>query len=590
MSLGTIKKVAGPLVIAEGMREANMFDVVRVSKQRLIGEIIEMHGDQASIQVYEETSGLGPGEPVESTGEPMSVELGPGLIGNIYDGIERPLEEIMKVTHSNNLQRGVEVPALPRDKVWHFVPTAQVGDEVSAGDIIGTVAETPVVTQKIMVPFGISGKIKAIAEGDYKVTDTVATITTDKGDKTVAMLQKWPVRKERPYKQKLSPDRPLITGQRVIDTLFPIAKGGVAAVPGPFGSGKTVVQHQLAKWADADIVVYIGCGERGNEMTDVLNEFPTLKDPKTGHSLMERTVLIANTSDMPVAAREASIYTGITIAEYFRDMGYSVALMADSTSRWAEALREMSERLEEMPGEEGYPAYLGSRLAQFYERAGHVKCLGSDDREGALSVIGAVSPAGGDISEPVTQATLRIVKVFWSLDADLAYQRHFPAINWLTSYSLYLDSLGKWFDANVDEDWMTLRGRMMSILSDESKLKEMVQLVGMDALSAPDRLKMEAARSIREDFLHQDAFHEIDTFSSLKKQYMMMDLVLSYYDKSMEALDEGASLNSLIGLPVREEIGRFKYTPESELKGKFDEVTKELDKEIDEAKAKKEDF
>ena len=527
MSLGTIKKVAGPLVIAEGMREANMFDVVRVSKQRLIGEIIEMHGDQASIQVYEETSGLGPGEPVESTGEPMSVELGPGLMGNIYDGIERPLEEIMKVTHSNNLQRGVEVPALPRDKVWHFVPTAQVGDEVSAGDIIGTVAETPVVTQKIMVPYGISGKIKAIAEGDYKVTDTIATITTDKGDKTVAMLQKWPVRKERPYKQKLSPDRPLITGQRVIDTLFPIAKGGVAAVPGPFGSGKTVVQHQLAKWADADIVVYIGCGERGNEMTDVLNEFPTLKDPKTGHSLMERTVLIANTSDMPVAAREASIYTGITIAEYFRDMGYSVALMADSTSRWAEALREMSGRLEEMPGEEGYPAYLGSRLAQFYERAGHVKCLGSDDREGALSVIGAVSPAGGDISEPVTQATLRIVKVFWSLDADLAYQRHFPAINWLTSYSLYLDSLGKWFDANVDEDWMTLRGRMMSILSDESKLKEMVQLVGMDALSAPDRLKMEAARSIREDFLHQDAFHEIDTFSSLKKQYMMMDLVLS---------------------------------------------------------------
>ncbi len=590
MSLGTIKKVAGPLVIAEGMREANMFDVVRVSKQRLIGEIIEMHGDQASIQVYEETSGLGPGEPVESTGEPMSVELGPGLIGNIYDGIERPLEEIMEVTHSNNLQRGVEVPALPRDKVWHFVPTAKAGDEVKAGDIIGTVEETPVVTQKIMVPYGVSGKIKSIAEGDYKVTDTIATITTESGDKTVSMLQKWPVRKERPYKQKLSPDRPLITGQRVIDTLFPIAKGGVAAVPGPFGSGKTVVQHQLAKWADADIVVYIGCGERGNEMTDVLNEFPTLKDPKTGHSLMERTVLIANTSDMPVAAREASIYTGITIAEYFRDMGYSVALMADSTSRWAEALREMSGRLEEMPGEEGYPAYLGSRLAQFYERAGHVKCLGSDDREGALSVIGAVSPAGGDISEPVTQATLRIVKVFWSLDADLAYQRHFPAINWLTSYSLYLDSLGKWFDANVDEDWMTLRGRMMSILSDESKLNEMVQLVGMDALSAPDRLKMEAARSIREDFLHQDAFHEIDTFSSLKKQFMMMDLVLSYYDKSVEALDQGASLNSLIALPVREEIGRFKYTPEKDLKEKFDVVSKELDKEIGEAESAKEDF
>ena len=590
MSLGTIKKVAGPLVIAEGMREANMFDVVRVSKQRLIGEIIEMHGDQASIQVYEETSGLGPGEPVESTGEPMSVELGPGLIGNIYDGIERPLEEIMEVTQSNNLQRGVEVPALPRDKKWHFMPTVSVGDEVAAGDIIGTVEETPVVTQKIMVPYGVSGKIKSIAEGDYKVTDTVATITTESGDKTVSMLQKWPVRKERPYKQKLSPDRPLITGQRVIDTLFPIAKGGVAAVPGPFGSGKTVVQHQLAKWADADIVVYIGCGERGNEMTDVLNEFPTLKDPKTGHSLMERTVLIANTSDMPVAAREASIYTGITIAEYFRDMGYSVALMADSTSRWAEALREMSGRLEEMPGEEGYPAYLGSRLAQFYERAGHVKCLGNDDREGALSVIGAVSPAGGDISEPVTQATLRIVKVFWSLDADLAYQRHFPAINWLTSYSLYLDSLGKWFDANVDEDWMTLRGRMMSILSDESKLNEMVQLVGMDALSAPDRLKMEAARSIREDFLHQDAFHEVDTFSSLKKQFMMMDLVLSYYDKSVEALDEGATLNNLIALPVREEIGRFKYTPEKDLKEKFDAVSSELDKEIDDAKNKKEDF
>ncbi len=591
MSLGTIKKVAGPLVIAEGMREANMFDVVRVSEQRLIGEIIEMHGDQASIQVYEETSGLGPGEPVESTGEPMSVELGPGLIGNIYDGIERPLEEIMKVTGSNNLQRGVEVPALPRDKVWHFVPTVAEGDEVAAGDIIGTVKETDVVTQKIMAPYGISGKIKSIGEGDFKVTDTIATITDDKGaDHTVSMLQKWPVRKERPYKQKLSPDRPLITGQRVIDTLFPIAKGGVAAVPGPFGSGKTVVQHQLAKWADADIVVYIGCGERGNEMTDVLNEFPTLKDPKTGHSLMERTVLIANTSDMPVAAREASIYTGITIAEYFRDMGYSVALMADSTSRWAEALREMSGRLEEMPGEEGYPAYLGSRLAQFYERAGHVKCLGSDDREGALSVIGAVSPAGGDISEPVTQATLRIVKVFWSLDADLAYQRHFPAINWLTSYSLYLDSLGKWFDENVDEDWMKLRGRMMSILSDESKLNEMVQLVGMDALSAPDRLKMEAARSIREDFLHQDAFHEVDTFSSLKKQYMMMELVLAYYDKSIEALDAGATLNNLVSLPVREEIGRFKYTPEKDLKEKFDSVSDELDKEIREAAAKKEDF
>ncbi|MDD6427994.1 V-type ATP synthase subunit A [Candidatus Weimeria sp. HCP3S3_B5] len=591
MSLGTIKKVAGPLVIAEGMREANMFDVVRVSEQRLIGEIIEMRGGEASIQVYEETSGLGPGEPVESTGEPMSVELGPGLIGNIYDGIERPLEEIMKVTGSNNLKRGVEVPALPRDKIWHFVPVMSQGDQVEAGDIIGTVRETDVVTQRIMVPFGISGRISSIKEGDFKVTDTVAVITDNDGkDHTVAMLQKWPVRKERPYKQKLSPDRPLITGQRVIDTLFPIAKGGVAAVPGPFGSGKTVVQHQLAKWADADIVVYIGCGERGNEMTDVLNEFPTLKDPKTGHSLMERTVLIANTSDMPVAAREASIYTGITIAEYFRDMGYSVALMADSTSRWAEALREMSGRLEEMPGEEGYPAYLGSRLAQFYERAGHVKCLGSDDRDGALSVIGAVSPAGGDISEPVTQATLRIVKVFWSLDANLAYQRHFPAINWLTSYSLYLDSLGKWFDGNVSSDWMELRGRLMSILSDESKLNEMVQLVGMDSLSAPDRLKMEAARSIREDFLHQDAFHEVDTFSSLKKQLMMMELVLSYYDRSIEALDSGASLNDLVALPVREEIGRFKYTPEKDLKERFDQISDQLDREIHQAAAKKEDF
>jgi V/A-type H+-transporting ATPase subunit A len=591
MSLGTIKKVAGPLVIAEGMREANMFDVVRVSEQRLIGEIIEMRGGEASIQVYEETSGLGPGEPVESTGEPMSVELGPGLIGNIYDGIERPLEEIMKVTGSNNLKRGVEVPALPRDKIWHFVPVMSQGDQVEAGDIIGTVRETDVVTQRIMVPFGISGRISSIKEGDFKVTDTVAVITDNDGkDHTVAMLQKWPVRKERPYKQKLSPDRPLITGQRVIDTLFPIAKGGVAAVPGPFGSGKTVVQHQLAKWADADIVVYIGCGERGNEMTDVLNEFPTLKDPKTGHSLMERTVLIANTSDMPVAAREASIYTGITIAEYFRDMGYSVALMADSTSRWAEALREMSGRLEEMPGEEGYPAYLGSRLAQFYERAGHVKCLGSDDRDGALSVIGAVSPAGGDISEPVTQATLRIVKVFWSLDANLAYQRHFPAINWLTSYSLYLDSLGKWFDGNVSSDWMELRGRLMSILSDESKLNEMVQLVGMDSLSAPDRLKMEAARSIREDFLHQDAFHEVDTFSSLKKQLMMMELVLSYYDRSIEALDSGATLNDLVALPVREEIGRFKYTPEKDLKERFDQISDQLDREIHQAAAKKEDF
>ena len=471
MSKGVIKKVAGPLVIAEGMRDANMFDVVRVSDQRLIGEIIEIHGDKASIQVYEETSGLGPGEPVESTGVPMSVELGPGLIGSIYDGIQRPLDAIMEVTGGNLLNRGVEVPSLKRDKTWEFVPTAQVGDKVTGGDIIGTVQETDVVQQKIMVPNGIAGTLTYISGGEYTVTANVAVVTDDRGEEhPIGLMQKWPVRRGRPYKTKLSPDMPLVTGQRVIDTLFPIAKGGVAAVPGPFGSGKTVVQHQLAKWADADIVVYIGCGERGNEMTDVLNEFPELKDPKTGKSLMERTVLIANTSDMPVAAREASIYTGITIAEYFRDMGYSVALMADSTSRWAEALREMSGRLEEMPGEEGYPAYLGSRLAQFYERAGRVISLGTEGREGALSVIGAVSPAGGDISEPVTQATLRIVKVFWSLDSNLAYKRHFPAVNWLTSYSLYVDTMEKWFNAQVESDWTELRGRLMLLLQEEACL------------------------------------------------------------------------------------------------------------------------
>ena len=477
MSTGTIKKIAGPLVIARGMGDANMYDVVRVSEQRLIGEIIEMHGDQASIQVYEETAGLAPGQPVESTGVPMSVELGPGLIGSIYDGIQRPLDDIMTATGSNNLQRGVEVPALKRDKVWHFVPVAKVGDEVVAGDVLGTVQETAVVTQKIMVPYGMKGTVEAIAEGDFKITDNIAKLRTKDGVKEVGLMQRWPVRRERPYKEKLSPDVPLITGQRVIDTLFPIAKGGVAAVPGPFGSGKTVVQHQLAKWAEADIVVYIGCGERGNEMTDVLNEFPELKDPKTGESLMQRTVLIANTSDMPVAAREASIYTGITIAEFFRDMGYSVALMADSTSRWAEALREMSGRLEEMPGEEGYPAYLGSRLAQFYERAGRVIALGEEGREGSLSVIGAVSPAGGDISEPVTQATLRIVKVFWRLDADLAHARHFPAINWLESYSLY-DKLGAWFNKNAGEDWMEEKQRISALLQEEASLQEMVRLVG----------------------------------------------------------------------------------------------------------------
>ena len=535
MSRGVIKKVAGPLVIASGMRDANMFDVVRVSNQRLIGEIIEMHGDEASVQVYEETSGLGPGEPVESMNVPMSVELGPGLISSIYDGIQRPLDDIMKLS-GNNLKRGVEVPSLKRDLKWNFVPVAKVGDEVEPGDVLGTVQETESVVQKIMVPVGTVGTVKEIKAGEFTVEEVVAVVTTADGDKELTMKQRWPVRKGRPYQEKLPPEMPLITGQRVVDGLFPIAKGGVAAVPGPFGSGKTVIQHQLAKWAEADIVVYIGCGERGNEMTDVLNEFPELKDPKTGRSLMERTVLIANTSDMPVAAREASIYTGITIADYFRDMGYSVALMADSTSRWAEALREMSGRLEEMPGEEGYPAYLGSRLAQFYERAGRVVSLGKDSRIGALSVIGAVSPPGGDISEPVSQATLRIVKVYWVLDSALAYKRHFPAINWLTSYSLYVDDMAGWFNENVAEDWMELRQELMSLLQEEAELNEIVQMVGMDALSAPDRLKMEAARSIREDFLHQNSFHEIDTYTSLEKQYLMMKLVLKFYEEGVEAL------------------------------------------------------
>ena len=588
MSTGTIKKVAGPLVIAEGMRDANMYDVVRVSKERLIGEIIEMHGDQASIQVYEETQGLGPGEPVESTGEPLSVELGPGLIGSIYDGIQRPLNKIMEITHSNLLSRGVEVPALDHEKAWEFNASAKPGEKVSAGDIIGTVKETTVVTHRIMVPNGISGKIREIHSGSFCLDDTVAVGETESGDVNLTLMQKWPVRKERPYAKKLPPEMPLITGQRVIDTFFPIAKGGVAAVPGPFGSGKTVIQHQLAKWADADIVVYIGCGERGNEMTDVLNEFPELTDPRTGESLMQRTILIANTSDMPVAAREASIYTGITIAEYFRDMGYSVALMADSTSRWAEALREMSGRLEEMPGEEGYPAYLGSRLAQFYERAGHVITLGSDGREGALSAIGAVSPPGGDISEPVSQATLRIVKVFWALDADLAYQRHFPAINWLTSYSLYLDTMGKWFDSNVESDWMDLRQKLMSLLQDEASLNEIVKMVGMDALSPGDRLKMEAARSIREDFLHQNSFDETDTYTSLKKQYYMMKLVYAFYEYSVRALEMGADINELVRMPVREQIGRYKYTDEKAITGSYEDILTELASETEQAAAKEE--
>lgn len=580
MSTGVIKKVAGPLVIATGMRDANMSDVVRVSDEHLIGEIIEMHGDEASIQVYEETQGLGPGQPVESTGMPMSVDLGPGLIGSIYDGIQRPLNKIRELSGSDLLHRGVQVPALDEEKVWDFVPTVSVGDEVEAGDIIGTVEETAVVTQKIMVPYRLSGKIKRIEPGQHTIRETIAVIETDAGDVDVTMVQKWPVRRQRPYARKLAPNMPLVTGQRVIDAFFPIAKGGVAAIPGPFGSGKTVTQHQLAKWAEADIVVYIGCGERGNEMTDVLNEFPELVDPKTGESLMKRTVLIANTSDMPVAAREASIYTGITIAEYFRDMGYSVALMADSTSRWAEALREMSGRLEEMPGEEGYPAYLGSRLAQFYERAGRVISLGREGREGQLSAIGAVSPPGGDISEPVSQATLRIVKVFWGLDANLAYQRHFPAINWLNSYSNYLDDMEPWFNENVRSDWMQVRQNLMSLLTEEASLNEIVKMVGMDALSPQDRLKMEAARSIREDFLHQNSFDEIDTYTSLPKQYDMMKLVYAFYEEGSKALKDGANIEDIVSMQVRERIGRFKYTKESDIAEEYSSVQAALATEI----------
>ncbi len=589
MSKGSIRKISGPLVIAEGMRDANMFDVVRVSDQRLIGEIIEMHEDRASIQVYEETSGLKPGEPVESTGVPLSVELGPGLIGGIFDGIQRPLEEIRRQT-GNNLARGIEIPSLNRETVWAFTATAKPGQKVTGGDVLGEVSETRIVNHKILVPPGISGTVTSIASGDYLLEKPIGGLVDDKGESHKLFLyHRWPVRIGRPYKQKHAPVMPLITGQRVIDSLFPLAKGGVAAIPGPFGSGKTVTQHQLAKWAQADIIVYIGCGERGNEMTDVLNEFPELIDPSTGESLMKRTVLIANTSDMPVAAREASIYTGITIAEYFRDMGYSVALMADSTSRWAEALREMSGRLEEMPGEEGYPAYLASRLAQFYERAGRVSVLGSGDVEGSLSAIGAVSPPGGDISEPVSQATLRIVKVFWGLDANLAYKRHFPAINWLTSYSLYADSLSSWFDDNVSGDWNTCRSRFLHILQEEAELEEIVRLVGMDALSAADRLKMEVARSIREDFLHQLAFHEVDTYSSLTKQNLLMRLILGFYDKAASALELGADIEKIVALPVRERIGRFKYTPESDIEVEATSVESQLAHEISEMLDKEED-
>ena len=581
MSVGKIVKVSGPLVVASGMEDADMFDVVRVGDLGLIGEIIEMRGDMASIQVYEETAGIGPGAPVESTGAPLSVELGPGLIETMYDGIQRPLVAMMEKS-GPNITRGIKVPALDREKKWTFVPSAKPGDKVEAGDIIGTVQETPVVEQRIMVPAGIHGVVESIETGSFTVEETVCRVRTYEGEiKDLTLMQKWPVRRGRPYKEKLVPEMPLMTGQRVIDTMFPIAKGGVAAVPGPFGSGKTVVQHQLAKWADADIVVYIGCGERGNEMTDVLMEFPELKDPRSGESLMKRTVLIANTSDMPVAAREASIYTGITIAEYFRDMGYSVALMADSTSRWAEALREMSGRLEEMPGEEGYPAYLASRLAQFYERAGRVVTLGKDRRIGALSAIGAVSPPGGDTSEPVSQATLRIVKVFWCLSSSLAYERHFPAIDWLQSYSLYVDRLTKWYEENVSKEFPVLRGTALRLLQEESELKEIVQLVGADALSFEDRVKLEACRSIREDYLHQNAFHEIDTYSSMNKQYKLLKLIIAFFEQSTEAVKKGADFNKIAAMDVREKIGRFKYIEESKIDESFDEIMAELKEEAE---------
>ena len=577
---GTIIKVAGPLIVASGMADVQMFDVVRVSEQKLIGEVIELRGDRASIQVYEETGGIGPGEPVESTGAPLSVELAPGLIESIYDGIQRPLNKIREQS-GDRISRGIEVDSVDHEKMWRFEPVAKVGDKLVGGDILGTVRETEAVVHKIMVPPNKSGELTWIFEGEANVVSPIAKLKNEKGEEEeLTMLQKWPVRIGRPYKTKMAPTEPMITGQRVIDTLFPVAKGGVAAVPGPFGSGKTVVQHQLAKWADADIIVYVGCGERGNEMTDVLMEFPELKDPRTGLSLMKRTVLIANTSDMPVAAREASIYTGITIAEYFRDMGYKVAIMADSTSRWAEALREMSGRLEEMPGEEGYPAYLGSRVAEFYERAGIVKVLGSGEREGCVTAIGAVSPPGGDISEPVSQATLRTVKVFWGLSAKLAYARHFPAIDWLTSYSLYLDRLEGWFNKEVNPEWSEMVQKTMSMLQEESELEEIVRLVGIDALSFKDRLTLEATRSIREDYLHQNAFHEVDTYSSPKKQYMLLKMILGYYDKSLEALGAGASFNKLSSLPVREDIGRYKYVPENECEARFAENMAELEKEV----------
>ena len=571
---GRIVKVSGPLIVAENMADVKMYDVVKVGEKELIGEVIELRGDKASVQVYEETSGLGVGDKVVSTGMPLSVELAPGLIEGIFDGIQRPLEKIVE-NYGDRITRGLKVNNLDREKKWRFVPEKKIGDEVIPGDVLGSVQETAIVSHKILVPFGVSGKVTDIREGDFNITETIAKV----GDKDVSMLTRWPVRKARPYKEKQTPDMPMVTGQRVIDTLFPIAKGGVAAVPGPFGSGKTVVQHQLAKWADAEIIVYVGCGERGNEMTDVLNEFPELKDPKTGEPLMKRTVLIANTSDMPVAAREASIYTGITIAEYFRDMGYNVAIMADSTSRWAEALREMSGRLEEMPGDEGYPAYLSSRLAEFYERAGIVKVLGSVDKTGSVSAIGAVSPPGGDLSEPVSQATLRIVKVFWGLSAQLAYKRHFPAIDWLISYSLYADRMGEWYEKNVGADFMELRAFVMNVLQEEASLEEIVRLVGMDTLSYKDRMTLETAKMIREDYLHQNAFHETDTYTSLDKQYRMLKLIKKFYDLGNEAVANYADIDEVTACEAKEKIGRAKYIEESSV-ASFDEIDAELEREL----------
>ena len=586
---GTITKVSGPLVVAENLADANVSDVVRVGSQRLIGEILNMTGDKASIQVYEETSGLGPGAVVETTGMPMSVELGPGMLDNIYDGIQRPLPE-MRALSGDSITRGTDVPALNREKKWDFVPVAKPGDKVIAGDVLGTVQETSAILHKIMVPYGVSGEVVSLNAGEHVVTDVVAVVRDAKGvDHELTMIQRWPVRIARPYTKKYVPSRPMNSGQRIIDTLFPIAKGGTAAVPGPFGSGKTVVQHQLAKWSDVDIVIYIGCGERGNEMTDVLMEFPELKDPRNGEPLMKRTVLIANTSDMPVAAREASIYTGITIAEYFRDMGYDVAVLADSTSRWAEALREMSGRLEEMPGEEGYPAYLASRLAQFYERAGVVECLGTDDRQGSVTAIGAVSPPGGDISEPVSQATMRIVKVFWALDSSLAYARHFPAINWLTSYSLYMDTLAPWYTEQFGEGYMANRTKSMHILQEESELQEIVRLVGQDALSPADRLTMETAKMIREDFLQQNAFVDEDAYSSYAKQYRLLDIILHYDELCREALTKGADMNALFVISAREKIGRAKMADAVSFAADYDEIEALMNKEIDEVIAGGED-